>query len=222
MSALALALAGALVAAAALATQESGPPLDPGSGASSPPGTPTTAEPSPSPSPTEPPPVPVRFRVTRVERVFVGPRPARRAVQRTMRRVVTEVRSHMTRLYRAAFVNHESWRTGRYGEAIMLFERRSRRAARKDLAVLTLGPRAGDRYASVLSAWGRLRVQALLGPRAGPLTAVATVFFRARAESLDGDVRIIVSEGRYFLQPVGPRWAISGYRVRRRDHTAGG
>jgi hypothetical protein len=218
VSALALALAGALVAAAALATQEPGPPLDPGVGASSPP----APEPSPSPSPPEPPPVPVRLRVTRVDRVFVGPRPAQRAVRRTMRRVVTAVRSHMTRLYRAAFVNWDSWRTGRYGEAIMLFQRRSRRAARKDLAVLTLGPRAGDRYASVISAWGRLRVQALLGPRAGPLTAVATVFFRARAETLDGDVRIIVSEGRYFLQPVGPRWAISAYRVRRRDHPVEG
>jgi hypothetical protein len=222
VSALALALAGALVAAAALATQESGPPLDPGVGASSPPGTPTTMDPSPSPSPTEPPPVPVRFRVTGVDRVFVGPRPARRAVQRTMRRVATAIRSHMTRLYRVSFVNHDSWRTGRYGEAIMLFDRRSRRAARKDLAILTLGPRAEDRYASVLSAWGRLRVQALLGPRAGPLTAVATVFFRARAETLDGSVRIIVSEGRYFLRPVGSRWTISAYRVRRRDHPAGG
>ena len=139
-----------------------------------------------------------------------------------MRRAVSAVRSQMTRLYQAAFLDEDVWGTGRYGEALMLFDRRSRGAARRDLAVLTLGSDAADRFASVRPARGRLRVQVLLGRWGGPLTAVAAVFFRARAESLDGRVRVIVSQGRYFLRPLGSRWAISGYRVGRHDHPAEG
>jgi hypothetical protein len=188
----------------------------------------TTAPPSASPSPgkTKPPhrtpkhrPV-FRFRVTNERPTLTTKRMREAKARRATRKATKAIKQRFDRLFRQTFVDPHHWRNAKYGRAFQAaFAGQARDVARTSRKKLTLGPSAGRKFESVSQATGKLQVNVLIGPQGGPITAAVRAWFNEKARRTGGGTTAIVSDGRYFLQPVKKRgWIIVAFHVGRHDH----
>ncbi len=173
-----------------------------------------------TPSPLVPPVPSFHFRVAKFTPVKGSSRTPVAVVRRVTRRAVGNIRDGLERMYRLAFLVPADWQHDRYGPAFAFFSGDARTSARKHTSLLTLGPDAGRRFEAVASARGTLKIQVLLDRGGHPVTAVATVDFRAKAVRTAGGTTLVHSLGSYFLRPSKHGWLIDGFEVRRKDHPA--
>ncbi|HEX6262062.1 MAG TPA: LCP family protein [Actinomycetota bacterium] len=162
---------------------------------------------SPSPS-LEPPGPALRVRVGRVSAVTVGGRPRRprlRAARRGVERTIGE-------LYTRAFL--EPVGGGGAPRIDDLFVPQTRRAARRDSGILTLGD-AAARITAVRAPRARLDLRVLTDRGRRPTDVVARVRFAARAfrGEIEDEIR---HRGSYLLRRAAGRWRIVSYDVRGR------
>lgn len=121
----------------------------------------------------------------------------------------------LTDLYTAAFLDPANWKQGRYAEAFRDFTRGAREHAEARVALLTAGPRAGDRYEQIVPASGRLATRILLDRAGLPTLLVSAVRFSALASGPEPFT--LRSMGQFFFERVDGSWKIVSFHVTRRD-----
>lgn len=130
---------------------------------------------------------------------------------RTGRQVVDVLES----LYSSGFLDAAALTSGDYSATFDVFAGGARPEARKHEAVLTAGAGA-DVFDRIEPTEGTVRMRVLLGASGQPVSVVGVVAFEAEAFGDEGAVRF-VSQGQYFLEPVGGDWRIVSFDVQRRD-----
>ena len=161
-----------------------------------------------------------RFRVTNERSTLTTRRLSAAKARRATRKTTKAIKQRFDQLFRQTFVDPNRWKTAKYGQAFQAsFAGHARDVARTSRKKLTLGPDAGKKFESVREAQGRLQVNVLIGPQGGPITASVQAWFNEKAARTSGGTTAVVSDGRYFLQPVEKRgWIIVAFHVWRHDH----
>ena len=140
-----------------------------------------------------------------------------------VKKAADEIHSTMDSLYGLAFLDPNRWKSGDYGPVFEFFQQgKTAAVARRDEAVLTLGPKAGSTFTKVEPNSGSLVVQVLTDRRNAPFTAAATADFTASATQTNGKVTVISSHATYYLQSSKGGWVVIGFRAKRSDHVGGG
>lgn len=162
----------------------------------------------PAPGDDSPPSVPAfAFEVQDVRVVPVGREPDRASLRKATR----GMRRTLDSLYVRGFVDPAEWEDGTFPRVLELFGRKTARQAREDLQDLTLGPTA-RRVTTLEPKEGTLDLEVLVDAGRRPYAAVATVYFRGRADLSGAGLRV-EHRGRYLLRRLNGGWAIVGYRV---------
>lgn len=146
---------------------------------------------------------------------------ARPQARRAVRLATRKVRQVLEALHRDAFLDPRNWRQARYEEVLNHFVGRARRAARKDLATLTLGRGADELLETVGRPKGIMRSRVLVGAGGRALTAAVTTRFSAKAQRTAGGLRVVSGRAHWFLRPSPRGWLVFAYDMRRLDHLAG-
>jgi hypothetical protein len=160
-----------------------------------------------------------RFELRRVSASTFGDS-RREKVQAVAEDAAGNVKETLDQLYLVAFVDPDSW--GDYDEAFALFDAPAAASAEQDVDVLTLGSDASEEYDRLRPATGTVAIVVLTDARDRPVSAIATVDFRADAELKDGTSTSVRSEGSYFLHPGGDGWRIYAYRITRDEAAPAG
>jgi hypothetical protein len=129
-----------------------------------------------------------------------------------------DIRDVLDRMYKLAFLDPINWKAGNYANVFGFFDIGAAAGrAKADANTLTLGPGAGGKFSDVQPAGGTLSVQVLVDKGGQPVSATASVVFRARATGTGGSGDIVVSKGQYFMHILEGGWSIFGYSVARDD-----
>jgi hypothetical protein len=139
---------------------------------------------------------------------------ARKPRQPRHEKTVEQIHEVLNQLYVGGFLDPAQWEDGRFTTVLEQFAGSSARAARRDLADLTLGKTA--RWLNLVTPEeGVLRMDLLYDRSGDPVLAVARARFEA-AGDVAGEPQDVSIEhgGEYILRRVGGRWAIVGYDVR--------
>ena len=157
------------------------------------------------------------FRFTRVTRELLRTSPGRvkPRQRREIARAATAARGVVADLYTEGFLDPANWEHGLYAEAFRGFAGGARKRATERTALLTAGPRAGDRYERILPVSGHLATRILLDRLGHPALMVSTVRFSAAA--LGPEPVTFRSTGQFFFESVGGSWKIVSFHVRRTD-----
>jgi hypothetical protein len=160
------------------------------------------------------------FRFTEISRELVRTSPKRIGRRHRQASIRAEVaaREVLTDLYTEGFLDPSNWGQGRYAEAFRGFARGARDQASTRSALLTAGPRAGDRYERIVPKSGRIATRILLDREGAPELLVSIVRFSAVASGTE--VVTLRSTGQYFFERVGGTWKIVSFHVVRNDTTA--
>jgi hypothetical protein len=130
-----------------------------------------------------------------------------------------EIKTVLDRMFALAFLDPQNWKKGNYDNVFGFFDLGAAQArAKADVAALTLGTDAGNRFSDVRPSQGVLRVRVLLDQHASPTFATAIVVFKATATGKDGSKELVVSQGQYFMHILEGGWTINAYEVTRGDH----
>lgn len=156
-----------------------------------------------------------RFTETSYELVHTSPERVRRRYLRASARAAAEARAVLTDLYAEGFLDPANWQEGRYAEAFRGFTRGAREDAEARPALLTAGPRAGDRYEQIEPRSGRIATRILLDRKGVPTLMVSLVRFSAVASGTEPVT--LRSTGQFFFERVGGSWKIVSFHVTRRD-----
>jgi hypothetical protein len=218
-------LTAALLAGCTGGSQLASGPTSGASGAPS--GAASTTAPAPTKStkparPTRRPPKPTgpfRFRLAHAGSTLTASHQKKAKIRRATSRTAADIHKRFDSLFRMTYVDPAHWKDERYGEAFQtFFGGQVRPIASHSLRKLTLGPDAGNQFESVGQPTGRLNVKVLIGPGGGPVTALVRATFNERAHRTNGGTTVVVSDGRYYLQPSSRGWVISAFSVGRHDH----
>lgn len=157
------------------------------------------------------------FRFTKVTRDLLRTSPGRikPRQRREIVRAATAAREVVADLYAEGFLDPANWEQGLYAEAFRGFAGGARKRATERTALLTAGPRAGDRYERILPVSGRLATRILLDRLGHPTLLVSIVRFSAAA--LGRESVTFHSTGQFFLESVGGSWKIVSFHIERND-----
>jgi hypothetical protein len=157
------------------------------------------------------------FRFTKVTRDLLPTAPGRikRRQRQAIVRAAAAAREVVGGLYTEGFLDPANWEQGRYAEAFRGFAGGARKQAEARTALLTAGPRAGDRYERILPVSGRLATKILLDRAGRPMLLVSIVRFSAAA--LGPEPVTFRSTGQFFFEAVGGSWKIVSFHVTRND-----
>jgi hypothetical protein len=157
------------------------------------------------------------FRFTESSHELVRTWPGRIRIRhrRAAARAAAEARAALTDLYTEAFLDPANWQQGRYSEAFRSFTRKAREDAESRPALLTAGPRAGDRFEQIEPRSGRIATRILLDRRFAPTLLVSVVRFSAVASGTEAIT--FRSTGQFFFERVSGSWKIVSFHVTRRD-----
>ena len=156
-----------------------------------------------------------RFRDTSRELVRTSPKPVGRRHRQAAVAAANTAEDVLADLYTEGFLDPESWGPGRYGEAFHGFAAGARDQADAHPALLTAGPRAGDRFEQILPKSGEIATRILLDREGSPVLLVSVVRFTAIATGTE-DV-VLRSTGRFLFERVGGAWKIVSFDVTRND-----
>jgi hypothetical protein len=184
-------------------------------------GTPSPVKPTkhgPPPKPRHRP-RPFRFRIANVGHTLTTGKLGPVKVHRATVGSAQAIQLRFTNLFRMTYVDPSSWKPSKYGEAFQrFFGGQVRAAATEHRQKLTLGPDAGQRFASVWGPVGTLKVKVLIGAEGGPVTALVRARFTEKAVRTNGGTTVVVSDGTYYVQPSKGGWTIQAFQVGRHDH----
>jgi hypothetical protein len=119
-------------------------------------------------------------------------------------------------LFSGAYLDPNNWKDGSYDSALDQFEDVARPTAERELATLTLGPDAGQTYASVSPGKSKVWFRVLFDGSGNPSEAVAQVRFHALGKQKDGTYMDVTAHGEFFLR--GDEWKIYAFTIGRSDH----
>jgi hypothetical protein len=182
---------------------------DEGSVRTTPPITPSEGSVTPSGVP------PFRFDKSTSELVRTSREPIIRRHRKAIVKTATAVRSILTDLYTEAFLDPANWEQGEYDAAFRDFAGGARKQAEAHPGLLTAGPRAGERYDSILPGSSRIATQILLDRTGSPTLVVSIVRFTASA--VGAEPFRLRSSGQFFLEKIGGAWKIVSFHVTRSD-----
>jgi hypothetical protein len=167
---------------------------------------------SPSVAPNTP-----EFRFTKVTRDLLRTSPGRikPRQRREIARAAAAAREVVADLYTEGFLDPANWEHGLYAEAFRGFAGGAKERATERTALLTAGPRAGDRYERILPMSGNLATRILLDRLGHPTLLVSVARFSAAA--LGPESVTFRSTGQFFFESVGGSWKIVSFHVRRND-----
>jgi hypothetical protein len=130
----------------------------------------------------------------------------------------SDIHEVLDRMYSLAFLDPNNWKSGSYDAVFGFFDLgQAQERAQTDADALTLGATAGQRFNDVQPTGGTLSVQVLIDQSGHPVSATASVVFRARATGTGTSGEIVVSEGQYFMHILEGGWSIFAYSVDRDD-----
>jgi hypothetical protein len=157
------------------------------------------------------------FRFTKVTRDLLRTSPGRikPRQRREIARAAAAAREVVVDLYTEGFLDPANWEHGLYAEAFRGFAGGARERATERTALLTAGPRAGDRYERILPVSGNLATRILLDRLGHPTLLVSVARFSAAA--LGPESVTFRSTGQFFFESVGGSWKIVSFHVRRND-----
>jgi hypothetical protein len=157
------------------------------------------------------------FRFTKVTRDLLRTSPGRikGRQRREIVRAASAAREVVADLYTEGFLDPANWEHGLYAEAFRGFAGGARKRATERTALLTAGPRAGDRYERILPVSGHLATRILLDRLGHPTLVVSVVRFSAAA--LGSEPVTFRSTGQFFFESVGASWKIVSFHVKRND-----
>ena len=157
------------------------------------------------------------FRFTKVTRDLLRTSAGRikRPQRREIVRAATAAREVVADLYIEGFLDPANWEQGLYVEAFRGFAGGARERATERTALLTAGPRAGDRYERILPVSGNLATRILLDRLGHPTLLVSVARFSAAG--LGPQPITFRSTGQFFFESVGGSWKIVSFHVRRND-----
>ena len=156
-----------------------------------------------------------RFMDTTRELVRTSPKPVGSRHRKASAAAAKTAEDVLTDLYTEGFLDPESWGPGRYGEAFRGFAAGARDRAEARPALLTAGPRAGDRFEQILPKSGRIATRILLDREGSPVLLVSVVRFSAIATGTE-DV-VLRSTGQFLFERVSGAWRIVSFDVTRND-----
>ena len=129
-----------------------------------------------------------------------------------------DIHDVLDRMYKLAFLDPSNWKAGKYDNVFGFFDLgASASRAKADVDTLTLGPDAGSTFSDVQPSSGTLSVEVLVDKGGQPVSATASVVFKAKATGNGGAGEIVVSKGQYFMHILEGGWSIFGYSVARDD-----
>jgi hypothetical protein len=162
---------------------------------------------------------PFRFRIAHVGHTLTNGKLESVRVHKATVESAAAIQLRFTNLFRMTYVDPSSWKPAKYGEAFQrFFGGQVRAAATEHRQKLTLGPDAGQRFASVWGPVGTLKVNVLIGAGGGPVTALVRAQFSEKAVRANGGTTVVVSDGTYYVQPSKQGWTIQAFHVGRHDH----
>jgi hypothetical protein len=134
-----------------------------------------------------------------------------------------DIRDTLDNLYTLAFTDPEHWKSGDYENVFGFFAQgKPADSAKRDVAVLTLGPGAGDTFDDVTPKYSSVVVKVLTDKGGQPFTAAATANFSADGSKKDGSSMRIKSHATYYLQRGEGGWIIVAYKAKRSDGSGNG
>lgn len=157
------------------------------------------------------------FRFSKVTRDLLRTSPGRikPRQRREIMRAAAAARDVVADLYKEGFLDPANWERGLYAEAFRGFAGGAKERATERTALLTAGPRAGDRYERILPVSGHLATRILLDRLGHPTLLVSLARFSAAA--LGPEPVTFRSTGQFFFESVGGSWKIVSFHVRRND-----
>jgi hypothetical protein len=157
------------------------------------------------------------FRFTKLTRDLLRTSAGRikRPQRREIVRAAAAAREVVADLYTEGFLDPANWEHGLYAEAFRGFAGGAKERATERTALLTAGPRAGDRYERILPMSGNLATRILLDRLGHPTLLVSVARFSAAA--LGPESVTFRSTGQFFFESVGGSWKIVSFHVRRND-----
>ena len=157
------------------------------------------------------------FRFTKVTRDLIRTSPGRikSRQRREIVRAATAAREVVADLYTEGFLDPANWEHGLYAEAFRGFAGGARKRATERAALLTAGPRAGDRYERILPVSGHLATRILVDRLGHPSLLVSVVRFSAAA--FGPEPVTFRSTGQFFFESVRGSWKIVSFHIRRND-----
>ena len=162
---------------------------------------------------------PFRFRIAHAGHTLTNGKLGPVKVYRATVGSAQAIQQRFTSLFRMTYVDPSGWKSAKYGEAFQrFFGGPVRAAATGHRQKLTLGPDAGQRFASVWGPVGILKVNVLIGAEGRPVTALVRARFSEKAVRANGGTTVVVSEGTYYVQPSKQGWTIQAFQVGRHDH----
>ena len=171
---------------------------------------------TPSEGSVTPPGIP-RFRFEKSTPALV--RTSRERIDRRHReasfRAAAEVRSILTDLYTEAFLDPANWEQAEYRTAFRDFAGGARKQAEAHPGLLTAGPRAGERYDSILPGSSRIATRILLDRTGSPTLVVSIVRFSAAAHGAESFR--LRSNGQFFFERIDGAWKVVSFHVTRSD-----
>jgi hypothetical protein len=133
-----------------------------------------------------------------------------------------DIGTTLTHMYALAFLDPDHWKKSDYDVVFGFFSPgKAAASAKRDVATLTLGPGAGDKFSDVQPGPGSIAIRILTGRDGKPVESAANADFTARATDKDGSTTTVMSHATYYLHPTSDGWVIVGYRVVRKDRGGG-
>ena len=157
------------------------------------------------------------FRFAKATRKLVRTSPGRikRRQREASNRAAKTATAILTNFYAEGFLDPANWQQGSYADAFGGFAGGAREQAETREALLTAGPRAGDRYEQILPVSGRLFTRILLDRAKRPALLWSAVRFSAAA--LGPEPITLRSTAQFFFERIGGSWKIVSFHVKRSD-----
>jgi hypothetical protein len=156
-----------------------------------------------------------RFEHSTRELVRTSREPINRRHREASVRAAAAVRSILTDLYTEGFLDPANWEQGEYDAAFRDFAGGARKQAEAHPGLLTAGPRAGERYDSILPGSSRIATRILLDRTGSPTLVVSIVRFSASA--LGPEPFRLRSHGQFFFERIDGTWKVVSFHVTRSD-----
>ncbi|MGH2679041.1 MAG: hypothetical protein ACRDG8_00930 [Actinomycetota bacterium] len=157
------------------------------------------------------------FRFAKISRTLVRTAPGHIGTRRraASTNAAAAARDVLTDLYTEGFLDPVNLAEGRYTDAFRGFASKARREAERRPALLTAGPRAGERYERIVTRSSRLATRILVDRVGTPTLLVSYVEFSALASG--PEPVLLRSSGQFFFERVRGSWKIVSFHVIRRD-----
>ena len=165
-----------------------------------------------------PPPGPVQFKLTDTKYVPYQLHGDQNAQKATAHQAGTEIQAQLDALFEKAYVNPDSWDDT--GDIEDFFTEGAKGSLEGNAGTLTLGPNAGDTYASVKPGKSTLAVSVLTGADGSAVRASGRLTFTGLAKHDDGTYSAITVTGTVVFVKDGDTWKIEAYHLDRSEKPA--